>query len=67
MERIVPYEKRRNYLCQDFNRHRCFGTDGADSDFRCRERTVSAHCKRYQRQYTAIKQCRCRNLQPLFL
>ena len=28
--------------------------------------TVSAHCKRYQRQYTAIKQCRCRNLQPLF-
>lgn len=22
MERIVPYEKRRNYLCQDFNRHR---------------------------------------------
>lgn len=51
MERIVPYEKRRNYLCQDFNRHRASALmalilfSGAGSG-------LFHRCKRYQRQYT---------------
>ena len=53
MERIVPYEKEEIIYVRILTVIGASALDGVNSDFRCWERTVPAHCKRYQRHYTA--------------